>query len=117
MRNNVWRIVATTAVSLIVVIFLPITFMGLILPVNDYRAQGMSGVADCDGPLAIMILIAPSLIVYAGGAAYYAMVLKGQKRSALVFLCVLMVLAAGAKTWTVFREQLSAEHQSDCGEN
>lgn len=80
-------------------------------------SPSMSGVADCDGPLAIMILIAPSLIVYAGGAAYYAMVLKGQKRSALVFLCVLMVLAAGAKTWTVFREQLSAEHQSDCGEN
>ena len=91
--------------------------MGLILPVNDYQAQGLSGVADCDGPLAIMILIAPSLIVYAGGAAYYAMVLKGQKRSVLVFLCILIVLAAGAKTWTVSREQLSAEHQSDCGQN
>ena len=91
--------------------------MGLILPLNDYEAQGMSGVADCDGPLAVMLFIAPSLMVYAAGAAYYAMILRGQKRGVLVILCVLMVLAAGAKTLTVFREQLSAEHQSDCGQD
>jgi hypothetical protein len=112
-----WRTVATTVVSIIVVIFLPVVVMGLILPINDYRAQGMSGVADCDGPLAVMLFIAPSLIVYAGGAAYYALLLKGQSRSVLVFLCVMMVLAAGAKTWAVLREQRSPEHQSTCGES
>jgi hypothetical protein len=63
-----------------------------------------------------MLLIAPSLVVYAGGAIYYAIILKGQIRSVLLLLCFVMLIAAGTKTWAVFREQLSPEHQRACGE-
>ena len=63
--------------------------LGLMLPVNDYAAQGMSGLAECGGPGAVMLFVAPSLAVYAAAAVYYAALLKGQRRSVLVILCAL----------------------------
>jgi hypothetical protein len=113
---HMWRTVATSAVSVIVIIFLPITLFGLILPIDDYQAQGIIGPVDCDGPLAVMLFVGPSLAVYAAGAVYYAVLLKGQRRSMLVILCVVMVVAAGAKAWAVYREQIRPEHQRACGE-
>ncbi|HKR12830.1 MAG TPA: hypothetical protein VJT15_12295 [Pyrinomonadaceae bacterium] len=82
-----WRTVATAVVSVIV-----------------------SGAVDCDGPLAVMLFVAPSLVVYVAGAIYYAVLLKGPKRNLLVALCALMIVAAGGKAWTAYRE-----HQSVCG--
>ncbi len=107
------------AVSLVVVVFLPITLLGLIVPVNDYEAQGISAV-DCDGPLEIMLLIGPSLVVYAAGAIYYAVRLKRVRKSVLtgvlLVLCTLMVLAAGGKTWAAYREKNKPQHQETCGD-
>jgi hypothetical protein len=113
---HMWRTVTTSAVSVIVIIFLPITLLGLILPIDDYQAQGLIGPVDCDGPLAVMLLVAPSLAVYAAGAVYYAVLLKGQRRSVPVVLCVVMMVAAGGKAWAVYREKVRPEHQSACGE-
>ena len=56
--------------SLIVIIFLPITLFGLMLSVNEYRDQGMAA-HRATVPLTVMALMAPSLVVYIGGAAYY----------------------------------------------
>jgi hypothetical protein len=103
-------------VSLIVIIFLPITLLGLMLPINDYEAQGMSGLADCDGPLAVMLFVGTCLAVYAAGAIYYAVLLKGQRRDVLVLLCVVMVVAAGGKAWAAYRETTRPVHQRTCGE-
>jgi hypothetical protein len=103
-------------VSLIVLIFLPITLLGLMLPINDYEAQGMSGLADCDGPAAVMLFVVPSLVVYAGGAIYYAVHLKGGRRDVLVFLCAVMMVAAGGKAWAAYRETTTPQHQSRCVE-
>jgi hypothetical protein len=111
-----WRIVATTAVSLIVIIFLPITLFGLILPVNDYAAQGMSGVAECDGPGVVMLFVVPSLAVYAAGAIYFALLLKGPKRAVLAVLCAAMMIAAGGKVWAAYRETTRPVHRSTCGD-
>ena len=115
-KIHMWRTVATSAVSIIVIIFLPITLLGLMLPINDYEAQGMSGLADCDGPLSVMLFVGPSLAVYAAGAVYYGALLKGQRRSVLVVLCVVMMAAAGGKAWAAYRETTRPEHRSHCGE-
>jgi prepilin signal peptidase PulO-like enzyme (type II secretory pathway) len=109
-----WRTVATAAVSVVVIIFLPITLFGLILPVNDYEAQGISAV-DCDGPLSVMLFVGPSLAIYAVATVYYALLLKGQKRNLLVFLCAVMMVVAGAKAWTAYREKSRPEHRLVCG--
>jgi hypothetical protein len=101
---------------LIVIIFLPIALLGMLLPINDYEAQGMSSLADCDGPLAIMLIIGPSLAVYAAGAIYYSVVLKGRRRFVLAALCAVMMVAAGGKAWAAYRETTRPVHRSHCGE-
>ena len=115
-----WRKVSALAVSLIIIIFLPFTLFGLMLPVNEYQAQGISGAVDCDGPLTVMVFIAPSLVAYAAGAVYCAVLLKGQRRSVaaagLTVLCVVMMIAAGGKAWAAYREKVRPEHQETCGE-
>ncbi len=114
------RKLAVSAVSLIVIIFLPITLSGLVASVNEYRDQGISGAVDCNGPLTVMLFIAPSLVVYAGGAIYYAVHLKGAGRSllmaVLMALCVVMVLAVGVKAWAAYSEKIRPEHLETCGE-
>ena len=114
------RKVATLAVSLIVIIFLPITLFGLMASVNEYRDQGIGGAVDCNGPLTVMLFIVPSLVVYAAGAIYYAVLLKGVRQSlltaVLMVLCTVMVFAAGRKAWAAYSEKVRPEHQETCGE-
>jgi uncharacterized membrane protein len=111
---------ATLVVSLIVIIFLPMTLFTLMASVNEYEAQGISGAVDCNGPYTVVLFILPALIIYAAGAVYYAVLLKGQRRSVLaagmLILCVVIVLAAGGKTWAAYREKNRPEHRETCGE-
>lgn len=114
------RKVAASAVSLIVIIFVPITLFGLLLSVNEYRDQGIGGGVDCDGPLTVMLFVAPSLAVYAAGVIYYAVLLKGPRRSmwaaVLLVVCVVMMIAAGGKGWAAYGEKIRPEHRETCGE-
>ena len=114
------RKVATLAVSLIVIIFLPITLFGLMLSVNEYQDQGISGAVDCNGPFTVMLFIVPALVVYAAGAIYYAVLLKGARRNllaaTLMVLCVVVVFAAGRKAWAAYSEKSKTEHRETCGE-
>jgi glucan phosphoethanolaminetransferase (alkaline phosphatase superfamily) len=106
-------------VSSAVIIFVPVALFGLMASVNEYRDQGIGGAVDCDGPLTVMLFIAPSLVVYAVGATYYAVLLKSMKRSlpaaVLMVLCVVMVFAAGRKAWAAYSEKSRPEHQQTCG--
>ena len=111
-----WRTIATTVISFIVVIFLPIALFGMLMPINEYEIEGLSGLADCDGPLGTMLFIGPTLAVYAAGAIYYAVVLKGVKRGVLAVLCGIMIVAAGAKAWAAYRETTRPVYRSHCGE-
>jgi uncharacterized membrane protein len=112
--------VTTLAVSLIVIIFLPITLFGLMASVNEYHDQGVGGAVDCNGPYSVMLFIVPALIIYAAGAVYYAVLLKGQRRSVLaagmLILCVVIVIASGRKAWAAYSEKSRPEHQETCGE-
>jgi hypothetical protein len=105
--------------AFIVFIFLPITMFGLMLSVNECRDQGIGGTVDCNGPLTVMLFLAPSLVVYAAGAIYYAVLLKGVKRSlsaaGLMVFCVVMAFAAGKKTWAAYSEKSSPKYQETCG--
>jgi len=114
------RRLAVWAASVLVVIFLPVALFGLMAPVNAYRDQGIGGGVDCNGPLTVMLFIAPSLVVYAAGAVYYAALLKRARRSplaaVLMVVCVVLALATGGKAWAAYREKGSPGHQETCGE-
>lgn len=111
-----WRTVISWVVSIILILFLPIALLGVILPIDDYQAQGLIGPIDCDGPIEVMLFIVPSLVIYAAGAVYYGVRLKGQKRSVLVILSVVMMLLVSGKAWLVYREHIRPERKSACGE-
>lgn len=114
-RRITLRTVVTWVVSLILIVFLPIALLGVILPIDDYQAQGLIGPVDCDGPIEVMIFIVPSLAIYAAGAVYYSLRLEGQKRAVLLILCVVILSAVGGKAWTVYREHVRPERQTACG--
>lgn len=106
-------------VSLIVILFLPVALFGLLASVNEYQDQGIGGAVDCNGPLTVMLFIAPSLVVYATGTIYFAVLLKGVKRrlptAGLLVLCVVMVFAAGRKAWAAYNEKSRPGYQETCG--
>ena len=108
-----------SAVSLIVVIFLPVMLFGLTASVNEYGDQGIGGV-DCNGPFTVMLFIVPSLLVYTAGAVYYAVLLKGVKpglsAAVLLVLCASMMFAGGRKAWAAYSEKIRPEHRETCGE-
>lgn len=112
------RKLAALMMPLIVAIFLPVALLGLLFSVNEYRDQGIGGTVDCNGPLTVLLFAVPSLVVYAAGAVYYAMLLKGVGRSLraalLMVLCLGMALASGGKAWAAYREQLRPEYQQTC---
>lgn len=108
------------AVSLAVVIFLPVALAGLLVSVNEYRDMGIDGGVDCNGPLTVMLFNAPTLVVYAAGAVFYAALIRGARRSlpaaAALALCLLMAAAAGGKAWAAYREKNGPSYRETCGE-
>ena len=108
------------AMSIIVIVFLPITMFGLMLSVNEYQDQGISGAVDCNGPLTVMVWIIPCCVVYVAGAIYFAVLLKDVSRNrlagVLLVLCAVMMCAAGGKAWTAYSEKNRPEHRVSCGE-
>ena len=66
-----------------------------------------------------MLVIVPSLLVYAAAAVYYAVLLRGVRQSlltaVLMVLCTAMALVAGRKAWAAYSEKVSPEHQETCG--
>ncbi|HEV2762959.1 MAG TPA: hypothetical protein VGV38_08190, partial [Pyrinomonadaceae bacterium] len=101
------------------VIFLPVTLLGLMASVNEYRDQGIGSAVDCNGPLTVMLFIVPSLVVYTAGAVYYAVLIKKAGRTlwraVLMLLCVVIVLAAGRKAWAAYSEKSRPEYRETCG--
>ncbi len=105
--------------SLLVVLVLPVALFGWILSANEYADQGIRGAVDCDGPLGVMLFAVPSLVVYAAGAVYHAVLLRGRRRSRsaalLLVLCVGMVFASGRKVRAAYGEKTRPEHRETCG--
>ena len=103
----------------IILLFLPITLFGLLLSVNKYREQGITGAVDCNGPLSVMTLMAPALMIYTAGAIYFAILLKKQKQrplaTGLIVLCLVMMIASGRKARAAYREQSRPVYQETCG--
>lgn len=74
-------------------LFLPVALFGLLLPVNEYRGWGGSGV-DCDGPTVVLMFAVPAAIVYAFlGLLFTArgLVLRSRTSGFAVMLCALLL--------------------------
>ena len=79
------------AVYLVLLLALPLATLAILFPANVYRAQGIAAL-DCDGPLQVLILAVPTILIY-GAAALFAY-RAGRRFHRLVFLlCLIIALA------------------------
>lgn len=88
---------------ILLIIVLPFAILAVILPANSYKAQGITAL-DCDGPLSVLIIAIPALLLYAGG-----MILlyrdKSRRFHRIAALCCLFVsLAIGWNVIAAVRE-------------
>ncbi|PHS30498.1 MAG: hypothetical protein COA92_09735 [Sulfurovum sp.] len=78
------------------VLFLPVAWFAVILPPNEYLAQGIESAVDCDGPIGVMVFAIPSYIVYGMGIfSFISIYLETRNTNYLlvVFICC-SILAA-----------------------
>ncbi|OWV81483.1 hypothetical protein ATY77_21915 [Rhizobium sp. R634] len=52
---------------LILLLAMPLAAIAVVLPANVYRAQGIAA-PDCDGPLQVLMLAVPAVLIYGAGA-------------------------------------------------
>lgn len=88
---------------ILLIIVLPLAILAAALPANSYKAQGIAAL-DCDGPMSVLIIAIPALLLYAGG-----MILlyrdKSRRFHRIAALCCLFVsLAIGWNVIAAVRE-------------
>lgn len=93
------------------VLFLPVAFLGLMVPVNEYRGWGGSGV-DCDGPTVVLMFAVPAAIAYVFLGLLFtgrAWVLRNAASGIAMILCALLL----AGLWPRIREAQAALEDRD----
>jgi hypothetical protein len=113
-RTVRWRSVALWTVLLL---GLPLAFLGLVVPANKYESWGGSGV-DCDGPALLMFAI-PAAVVYALGALVFIRRAVRRRWTGDVLMavaCIALVVALVNNIGNARREQGESSYQETCGE-
>ena len=101
----------------ILVAFLPVVLLAIILPVNEYTAQGINAV-DCDGPLSVSIFTTPSYLLYGFGFMFFMKrYLKVYLRLDLILsiICCLILIAITPNSISVIDELTNVNDTPHCG--
>jgi hypothetical protein len=112
-RRITWRGILFWGV---LVLCLPLAFVGLFAAPNEYASWGGSGV-DCDGPAGIVLAAWPSLIVY--GLAALVLGLRASRRrswaaGAGALLCLLLVAGLVRNIRAANREATAPGYRETC---
>ncbi len=102
---------------IIMVAALPVAFLAVVLLPNEYLAAGIDGVADCDGPLGVMMFAVPSYIMYGIGVVRLGVqaVLQRNLCSAMTaLLCIVVLVLISPNAGKAYREHSSLLHQQSC---
>lgn len=98
----------------ILVAALPLAFFGAVLPVNEYKAQGIDAV-DCDGSLQVLLFAAPALLIYALGAFLNARYPRKPLNLGVAVICALLIIAVGRNVIASIEEQRLNTATETCG--
>lgn len=102
---------------IVLALFLPAAFFGIVLPANEYERWGGSGV-DCDGAAAILFLALPAAAAYAVVAAVLArraIRRRGWVPGAAALLCVVLVALLVRNIRVANAQAADPAHQEVCG--
>ena len=101
------------------VLLSPLALVATSLSPNEYAEQGIEGVADCNGPLAVAMWAIPSCLAY-GVSAAWAGVLAVRRTNwlygILALLCVSVAALIVSNFMNAYREHSSLVHKEMCGD-
>jgi hypothetical protein len=103
------------------VLCLPLAFMAVTMPANEYTDQGLERAADCDGPLAVMLFAVPSYLIYGLGTVILIWVYIKTRRTAILAIVLLCCAVNGAVTVNVikaYKQRVinATEYREQCGQ-
>jgi|SRR3989338_3295930 len=117
LRNNERKIVGLA--NVVIILFVPIAVFALILPINEYKDQGISGAVDCDGPSLVMLFVLPSILGFLFAVSFYvSCIAKSGKRYLWVplVLSLMMLAAVSKRAIAVYQERSMPAYLETCGE-
>lgn len=91
------------ALYILLVIALPLGILAAVLPANSYKAQGIAAL-DCDGPMSVLIIAIPALLLYAGGTILLYRDRSRRFHRIAALCCLLVSLAVGWNVIAAVRE-------------
>jgi hypothetical protein len=100
----------------VLILFLPLAFLGVVVPANEYASWGGGGV-DCDGPAGIWFSAVPAMIVY--GLAALVFIHRAFRRRSWgagmgALACLLLVLALANNLGNAYREAAQPYYSELC---
>jgi hypothetical protein len=94
----------------LLLVALPVAFMGIFHAPNEYRQTLGIDALDCDGPLHTYMFAVPALAIYAAGLALNGMSWRRRTNLAVALLCLMVCTALVVNTARAVVEQ---RHQAE----
>lgn len=105
--------------NILMVLFIPVAIFAIILPINEYKDQGVLGAVDCDGPFGVTLFVLPSILGFLFAASFYASgIVKSGKQYLWVplLICLMMLAVVSKKAIAVYQERSMPAYLEACGE-
>lgn len=102
----------------LLVLCAPVALLGAILPVNKYAAfdPAQAGMVDCDGPIGVLILTVPALIVCIGIALVMrTSAFRGRLAVIVALIALAMAVSVVPNTVRAVIEMSGSNHRDVCG--
>lgn len=99
-------------------VFAPLAILALLSTPNEYRAMGIDGAVDCDGPLTVLLFALPPLAVYTLGFISFARTGLAHRKAgstAVASICLLVCILLAGNVAMALQEQSNADHRESCG--
>lgn len=91
---------------------LPLAFLGALMPANEYQATFGIQALDCDGPFKIYIFIVPALLIYGAGLIVNGW--RWRSRTSLIVALLCFAICIGLVAQVTEAVAVSHKHQAAC---
>jgi hypothetical protein len=95
----------------------PFAFLGMLLPSNEYRAMGIAGGVDCDGPFQVLLFAVPALAVYLSGFVFFVRRSwrhRNLRNVMATLVCCAICAGLAANATQAVRDHLGNDHRMIC---
>lgn len=98
---------------LVLVLALPLAFLGATAFANEYRAMGEGDFLDCDGPSHVFMFAVPAFFIYGMGFVVNGFKFRVHRHLVVAIICAAIAVALAVNLADAIVEQ--ARIPADCG--